>query len=94
MWRVRKKEIELEDERLKKKEIEESSSSQMKQNGSFLKRSLDKRCISSDEKKVTCASSNKRWYSEDDEGLGDDDIETFLHSRYVPSHSTTFDFAS
>ncbi|KAG7583781.1 hypothetical protein ISN44_As08g032980 [Arabidopsis suecica] len=81
MWRVRKKEIELEDEIHKGKSREESSSSQMKQNGSFLKRSLDKRCNSGDEKMVTCASSSKRWYSEDDEGLGDDDIETFLHSR-------------
>ncbi|CAL9222836.1 unnamed protein product [Arabidopsis halleri] len=81
MWRVRKKEIELEDERQKGKTREESSSSQMKQNGSFMKRSLDKRCSSGDEKMITCASSNKRLYSEDDEGLGDDDIETFLQSR-------------
>lgn len=88
MWRVRKKEIELEDERHKGKTQEESSSSQMKQNGSFMKRSLDKRCSSGDEKMSTCASSNKRWYTEDDEGLGDDDIETFLQSRYVLSHST------
>ncbi|EOA31372.1 hypothetical protein CARUB_v10014546mg [Capsella rubella] len=82
MWRARKKEIELEDERLKRKNREESSSSsQMKQNGSFLKRSLDKRCSSVDEKKVTCTSSNKRWYSEDDEGLRDDETETSLQPR-------------
>jgi len=59
----------------------------MKQNGSFMRRSLDKRFSSGDEKKVTCESSNKRWYSEDEEGLGDDDIETFLQSRCVLSHS-------
>ncbi|XP_010517523.1 PREDICTED: uncharacterized protein LOC104792945 [Camelina sativa] len=83
MWRVRKNEIELEDDvRLKRKEREESSSSHMKQNGSFLKRSLDKRCSSGDEKKVTCTSSNKSWYSEDDdEGLRDDEIMAFLQSR-------------
>lgn len=90
MWRVRQKEIELEDERLKRKSREESSSSQMERSGSFSKRSLDKRCSSGDEKKVTHASSSsdKRWYSEDDEGLGDDEIGSFLQSRYVLSHST------
>ncbi|VVA96772.1 unnamed protein product [Arabis nemorensis] len=86
MWRVRQKEIELEDERLKRKSREESSSSsQMVHSGSFSRRSLDKRCSSGDEKKVTRASSSsswdKRWYSEDDKGLGDDEIESFLQSR-------------
>ncbi|KFK38159.1 hypothetical protein AALP_AA3G076600 [Arabis alpina] len=79
MWRVRQ--IELEDERLKGKSREESSSrnSQMERNGSWR---LDTRCSSGDEKKVTHASSSdKRWYSEDDEGLGDDEIESFLQSR-------------
>ncbi|KAL1212166.1 hypothetical protein V5N11_028787 [Cardamine amara subsp. amara] len=82
MWRARKKEIGLEDERFKRKAREESSSSsKVKQNGSFSKMSLDKRCSSGDEKKVTRASSSKRWYSEDDEGLGDEELETFLQSR-------------
>ncbi|KAL0699353.1 hypothetical protein Bca4012_055475 [Brassica carinata] len=83
MWKAREKEIELENERRKRKSREESSSSsQMKRNGSFLKRSLDKRCSSSDEKKVTHqSSSDKRLYLDDDEGLGDDEIESFLQSR-------------
>ncbi|KAF8094272.1 hypothetical protein N665_0367s0055 [Sinapis alba] len=84
MWKARQKEIELENERLKRKSREESSSrSQMKRSGSFSKRSLDKRCSSSDEKKVTHASSSdKRLYlDDDDEGLGDDEIESFLQSR-------------
>ncbi|CAA7017134.1 unnamed protein product [Microthlaspi erraticum] len=81
MWRLRQKEKE---ETLKRKSREESSSSQMERSGSFSRRRLDKRCSSGDEKKVTHASSSspgKRWYSEDDEGLGDDDIESFLQSR-------------
>uniref|UniRef100_A0A1J3HJ82 Uncharacterized protein n=1 Tax=Noccaea caerulescens TaxID=107243 RepID=A0A1J3HJ82_NOCCA len=79
MWRLRQKE---KDERLKGNSREESSSSsQMVRSGSFSRRRLDKRCSSGDEKKVTHASSDKRWYSEDDEGLGDDEIESFLQSR-------------
>lgn len=84
MWKAREKETELENERLKRKSREESSSSgQMKRSGSFSKRSLDKRCSSSsDEKKVTHQpSSDKRLYLGDDEGLGDDEIESFLQSR-------------
>lgn len=89
MWRLRQKE---KDERLKGKSREESSSScQMERS--------DKRCSSGDEKKVNHApsSSDKRWYSEDDEGLGDDEIESFLQSRYVLSFHTLllpFEFAS
>ncbi|ESQ49331.1 hypothetical protein EUTSA_v10021452mg [Eutrema salsugineum] len=80
MWRARQKEIELEDERLKRETREESSSSQMERRGSLSERRLDKRCSSG---KITHASSSsdKRWYSEDDVGLGDDEIESFLHSR-------------
>ncbi|CAH8343613.1 unnamed protein product [Eruca vesicaria subsp. sativa] len=85
MWKAREKEIELENERLKRKSREESrSSSQMKRSGSFSKRSLDKRCSSSDDKKVThpSSSSDKRLYlDDDDEGFGDDEIESFLQSR-------------
>ncbi|CAH2054716.1 unnamed protein product [Thlaspi arvense] len=84
MWRIRQKEIELEDERRKRKPRDESSSSQMGRSGSLSKRKFDKRCSSGDEIKVTHASSSssdKRWYSEDDEGLRDDEIESFLQSR-------------
>ncbi|CAN7117123.1 unnamed protein product [Brassica rapa subsp. narinosa] len=70
MWKAREKEIELESERRKRKSREESSSSRMKRS------SLDKRCSSSnDEKKVTHPSDDE------DEGLGDDEIESFLQSR-------------
>ncbi|KAJ0249620.1 hypothetical protein HA466_0150890 [Hirschfeldia incana] len=84
MWKAREKEIELENERLKRKSREESSSSssQMKRSGSFSRRSLDKRCSSSDERKITHqSSSDKRLFLDDDEGLGDDEIESFLQSR-------------
>ncbi|WZZ65819.1 hypothetical protein YC2023_077189 [Brassica napus] len=79
---------EQENERLKRKSREESSSSssssQMKQSSSFSKRSLDKRCSSiNEERKITHQSSlDKRLYlDDDDEGLGDDEIESFLQSR-------------
>ncbi|KAF3518622.1 hypothetical protein DY000_02060943 [Brassica cretica] len=76
MWKAR----ELENERLKRKSREESnsSSSQMKRSSSFSKRSLDKRCSSINvERKITHqSSSDKRLYlDDDDEGLGDDEIE-------------------
>ena len=97
MWKAR----ELENERLKRKSREESSrsSSQMKQGSSFSKRSLDKRCSSiNDERKITHqSSSDKRLYldDDDDEGLGDDEIESFLQSRYIclfAIASVTFSF--
>ncbi|XP_048616574.1 uncharacterized protein LOC106350331 [Brassica napus] len=56
----------------------------MKQSSSFSKRSLDKRCSSiNEERKITHQSSlDKRLYlDDDDEGLGDDEIESFLQSR-------------
>ncbi|KAG2304285.1 hypothetical protein Bca52824_032936 [Brassica carinata] len=82
MWKAR----ELENERLKRKSREESSSSssQMKQGSSFSKRSLDKRCSSiNDERKITHQSSSDKilYLDDDDEGLGDDEIESFLQSR-------------
>ncbi|KAF2581641.1 hypothetical protein F2Q68_00002710 [Brassica cretica] len=81
MWKAREKEIELENERRKRKSREESSSSR---SSSFSKRSLDKRCSSSnDEKRFTHPSSSDRrlYLDDDDEGLGDDEIESFLQSR-------------
>ncbi|KAH0873560.1 hypothetical protein HID58_070922 [Brassica napus] len=93
---------EQENERLKRKSREESSSSssssQMKQSSSFSKRSLDKRCSSiNEERKITHQSSlDKRLYlDDDDEGLGDDEIESFLQSRYIclfAIASVTFSF--
>uniref|UniRef100_A0A1J3E4N2 Protein FAM133 n=1 Tax=Noccaea caerulescens TaxID=107243 RepID=A0A1J3E4N2_NOCCA len=84
MWRLRSTEIEF-DERLKRKSREESSSGQSEQNN---RRSFVKRCSSADEIAARSSSSsssqsrNKRWQPEDDEeGLGDVEIETFLQSR-------------
>ena len=95
MWKAREKEIELENERRKIKSREESSSSsssRMKRRGSFSKRSLDKRCSSSnDEKKFT------HPLDDEDEGLGDDEIESFLQSRYMSifySFLLPFEFAT
>ncbi|CAG7884925.1 unnamed protein product [Brassica rapa] len=96
MWKAR----ELENERLKRKSREESSrsSSQMKRSSSFSKRILDKRCSSiNDERKITQqSSSDKRLYlDDDDEGLGDDEIESFLQSRCIclfAIASVTFSF--
>ncbi|KAL0718822.1 hypothetical protein Bca4012_068145 [Brassica carinata] len=61
--------------------------------------SLDKICSSiNDERKITHqSSSDKRLYLDDDEdeGLGDDEIESFLQSRYIclfAIASVTFSF--
>lgn len=86
MWSLRSKEIEF-DERLRRKSREESSSGQNEQNN---RTSFVKRCSSVDENVTTHLSSssssqsrNKRWQSEDDdEGLGNAEVETFLQSRY------------
>ncbi|CAL9227877.1 unnamed protein product [Arabidopsis halleri] len=85
MWSLRSKEIEF-DERLKRKSREESSSCQSEQNN---RRDFLKRCTSVDENVTTTSlspsssrSRNKRWQSEDDdEGLGDVEVKTFLQSR-------------
>jgi hypothetical protein len=83
MWKLRSTEIEF-DERLKRKSREESSSGQSEQNN---RRSFVRRCTSADENVTRSESSssqsrNKRLQPEDDEeGLGDVEIETFLQSR-------------
>lgn len=85
MWRLRSTEIEF-DERLKRKSREESQSEQNN------RRSFVKRCSSADENAARSSSSsqsrNQRWQPEDDEeGLGDVEIETFLQSRYYTLYS-------
>ncbi|CAH8274445.1 unnamed protein product [Arabidopsis lyrata] len=85
MWSLRSKEIEF-DERLKRKSREESSSCPSEQNN---RRDFLKRCTSVDENVTTTSlspsssrSRNKRWQSEDDDqGLGDVEVKTFLQSR-------------
>lgn len=86
MWSLRSKEIEF-DERLKRKSREDSSSCPSEQNN---RRDFLKRCTSVDENVTTTSlspsssrSRNKRWQSEDDDqGLGDVEVKTFLQSRY------------
>uniref|UniRef100_A0A7C9AUZ6 Uncharacterized protein n=1 Tax=Opuntia streptacantha TaxID=393608 RepID=A0A7C9AUZ6_OPUST len=78
MWRVRQKELEL-DDRLKGKSRDEGS--HVKEGGDReTSRSISKRRDSD----ASCSSSRRSYedhHSGDDDGLKDEEIEKFLHSR-------------
>lgn len=82
MWRVRQKELEL-DNRLKGRSGEESSSRRRDRDVSNSPRSSSKRCVVTDKDASALCSSSKRVYEDcsmEDE-LKDEDIEEFLHAR-------------
>lgn len=82
MWRVRQKELEL-DNRLKGRSGEEGSSRRRDRDVSNSLRSSSKRCVVTDKDASALCSSSKRVYedcSREDE-LKDEDIEEFLHAR-------------
>lgn len=73
MWRVRQKEIEL-DDRLKGRSRHENGSSTSKRHARI-----------NDNTAASCSSSKRisgNSYSKQDEGLRDDEVEEFLHSRF------------
>ena len=84
MWRVRQKELEL-DDRLKVRLRDDSSSDRSNRDRSSSKRSTNKRHIGIETSASVPCSSSKRaiqdCYSSEDEGLKDEDIDEFLHSR-------------
>ncbi|KAJ9175038.1 hypothetical protein P3X46_013625 [Hevea brasiliensis] len=72
MWRIRQKELEL-DDRLKGRSRHENSSSTSKRHATV-----------DDNTGASCSSSKRisgNCYSKQDEGLRDDEVEEFLHSR-------------
>ncbi|KAK9286279.1 hypothetical protein L1049_014669 [Liquidambar formosana] len=84
MWRVRQKEREL-DERLKGRVGDNSSSDRSHRDISNSPRSASKRHATTDKNAGASCSSSKRvsedCYSREEEGLRDEEIEEFLHSR-------------
>ncbi|KAL7236217.1 hypothetical protein ACSBR1_019472 [Camellia fascicularis] len=84
MWRVRQKELEL-DDRLKGRMGDDSSSGRSQRDGSDSQRSTNKRHSRIDTNVSDPCSSSKRVvqdsYAREDEALKDEDIDEFLHSR-------------
>ncbi|PSS02751.1 Serine/threonine-protein kinase [Actinidia chinensis var. chinensis] len=84
MWRVRQKELEL-DDRLRVRLRDDSSSDRSNRDSSSSKRSTNKRHIGVETSASVPCSSSKRaiqdCYSREYEVLKDEDIDEFLHSR-------------
>lgn len=83
MWRTRQKELEL-DDRLKGKLKEESSSGSKNHRESNSSRSTNKRhSVANDSANASCSSSKRAYssHSREDDGLRDEELEEFLHSR-------------
>ncbi|KAA8536944.1 hypothetical protein F0562_029422 [Nyssa sinensis] len=84
MWRIRQKELEL-DERLKRRHKDESSSGRSHGDICDSPRSSRKRHASTETNTSASCSSSERviqdCYSREDEGFREEEIEKFLHSR-------------
>ena len=85
MWRVRQKELELND-RLKGRSREESNCRKHTDVGNSSRSSSKRHGIDTDSASASCLSSKRAYessYSREDEGLRDEEIEKFLQSRSV-----------
>ncbi|KAF2320753.1 hypothetical protein GH714_030515 [Hevea brasiliensis] len=92
MWRVRQKELEL-DDRLKGRSRQENcSSTNNRESIDDSSRSTSKRHAANDNNTSASCSSSKQiyrnCYSKEDEGLMDDEVEEFLHSRFKRGRGT------
>ncbi|KAJ9159325.1 hypothetical protein P3X46_024836 [Hevea brasiliensis] len=92
MWRVRQKELEL-DDRLKGRSRQENcSSTNNRESIDNSSRSTSKRHAANDNNTSASCSSSKQisrnCYSKEDEGLMDDEVEEFLHSRVKRGRGT------
>ncbi|PON55139.1 G patch domain protein [Parasponia andersonii] len=79
MWRVRQKELEL-DDRLKGKSKDQRSNGGSYRNSDSLKSTSKKQIVVGDRANASCSSS-KSCHSRNDDGLKDEELEEFLHSR-------------
>ncbi|KAF4354381.1 hypothetical protein F8388_016204 [Cannabis sativa] len=77
MWRVRQKELEL-DDRLKDRSKDQRSNGARYNNGGGFK--SNRHTAVNDGANASCSSS-KSSYSRNDDGLKDEELEEFLHSR-------------
>ncbi|CAK7330301.1 unnamed protein product [Dovyalis caffra] len=83
MWRVRQKELEL-DDRLRGRSRYDDNSSKNQMDVGSVPRSTSKRHFVNENDTSASSSSSKRVgssYSREDEGLRDEEVEEFLHSR-------------
>lgn len=83
MWRIRQKELEL-DERLKGRMKDESRNDRNSGNGSTPRTTSKKHAAMDDNARATCSSSKtvyERCHSREENGLRDEELEEFLHSR-------------
>ncbi|XP_004289722.1 PREDICTED: uncharacterized protein LOC101314326 [Fragaria vesca subsp. vesca] len=83
MWRIRQKELEL-DERLKGKMKDPSRSDRNPGNGNTARSDSKRHAAMDDYASATCSSSQRvdeRCHSREESGLRDKELEEFLHSR-------------
>lgn len=86
MWRLRQKEVDL-DNRIKGRSRDESSSRRHQKDTSSLRSTINSHDIDDYRAEPSCSqsrSAHDRRHKRGDEGLGDEDIEEFLHSRSQP----------
>ncbi|PRQ22154.1 hypothetical protein RchiOBHm_Chr6g0247131 [Rosa chinensis] len=83
MWRIRQKELEL-DERLKGKMKDESRNDRNPGDGNTPRSTSKRHASMEDNVSATCSSSQgvyERCHSREENGLRDEELEEFLHSR-------------
>lgn len=83
MWRIRQKELEL-DERLKGKMKDPSRSDRNPGNGNTPRRDSERHTAMDDHASATCSLNQRvdeRCHSREESGLRDKELEEFLHSR-------------
>lgn len=78
MWRIRQKELEL-DDRLKGKSKDRISNGASYRSGDFANR---RHSVAEDDGANASCSSSKDCNLRNDDGLKDEELEEFLHSRY------------
>lgn len=89
MWRIRQKELEL-DDGLKHKPMDWRSNGSSYRDGNSLESTSKRHVIADDYTNVPCSSGKSSYddfHSRKDVSLRDEELEEFLHSRYIDSPS-------
>lgn len=85
MWRLRQKEIEL-DNRLKGKMKDESRNDRSRRDSNSSRSSSKGHDVTDDNASPTCSSRKREYescHSREENGLRDEELEEFLHSMYL-----------
>ena len=83
MWRIRQKELEL-DERLKGKMKDERRNDRNLGNDNTTRSTSKKHAVVDDNARASCSSSKRVYegsHSKEENGLRDEELDEFLHSR-------------